>query len=174
MAGHKFDPETKAAMDEGLELAEKVSKGIRSLSYFLHPPLLDEAGLRSALPWLTDSISKTSKIAISLEFIPEEFPRLPPEIETAVFRIVQEALANVRRHSGSANADVMVERTRGRVCLQVRDYGKGIAENIQEILLPSNAVGIGGMRERSVQLGGDLTIRPAHPGTFLEAWFPYE
>ncbi len=172
MARQKFDPETKAAVDEGLELAEKVSKGLRTLSYILHPPLLDEAGLRSALPWLTDSFSKTNDIAVSVQFIPADFPRLSSEIETAVFRIVQEALANVHHHSGSATADVKVERMPDRVCLQVRDYGKGIAENIQEKTLPTRAVGISGMRERTLQLGGDLTIRPAHPGTFLEAWFP--
>lgn len=106
----KFDEETTRAVAEGLELAERVSKGLRNLSHLLHPPLLDEAGLLSALPWMTETLSKSTGIEISLQFVPSEFPRLSLEIETAIFRISQEALANVYHHSGSKRADLKVEK----------------------------------------------------------------
>ena len=168
----KFDEETTRAVAEGLELAERVSKGLRNLSHLLHPPLLDEAGLLSALPWMTETLSKSTGIEISLQFLPSEFPRLPLEIETAIFRISQEALANVYHHSGSKRADLKVEKLPGRVSLQIRDHGKGISSDRENNLTRIAGVGIGGMRERASQLGGELSIRKADPGTFLEAWFP--
>jgi PAS domain S-box-containing protein len=172
IAQKKFDPDTQAAITEGLGLAERVARGIRSVSYLLHPPLLDEAGLRSALPWLIEGFAKSSSIEVSLEFIPAEFPRLSKQVETAIFRIAQEALANVLHHSGSPKAQVIIEKTLREVSVRVRDYGKGFALPTAERLDATAGVGVGGMRERAAQLGGELKITLANPGTLLEAKFP--
>jgi PAS domain S-box-containing protein len=169
---HKFDEESARAVAEGLELAERVSKGLRNLSHLLHPPLLDEAGLLSALPWMVESLSKSTGIEITLQFFPSDFPRLSLEVETAIFRIAQEALSNVYHHSGSTKAKLKVEKLPRRVCVQVRDYGKGIGWDGEKKLTHKTGVGIGGMRERASQLGGELSVRDADTGTLLEAWFP--
>ena len=169
---HKFDEETTRAVAEGLELAERVSIGLRNLSHLLHPPLLDEAGLLSALPWMAETLSKSTGVEITLQFLPSAFPRLPLEVETSIFRIAQEALANVYHHSGSTKAELRVEKLPGRIGVQVRDYGKGIGSDREKKPMDKTGVGIGGMRERCRQLGGELSIRNAQPGTLLDAWLP--
>ncbi len=104
--------------------AGDILTSVRNLSYLLHPPLLEEAGLRAALHWFVEGLSNRSKIEVSLAMGPENFPRLPNEIETAIFRVVQEALTNVYRHSGSDNARVEIERLSDTIVLRVRDFGK--------------------------------------------------
>jgi PAS domain S-box-containing protein len=163
---------TKECLDEALQLGDRVLQGVRSLSYLLHPPLLDDAGLVPALQWYVDGVSKRSQVRVSLEIRPSKFPRLASEIETSIFRIVQEALTNVYRHSGSKTADIVLEQSGGRACVRIRDYGKGIAPEVQRKLSAAVGVGIGGMRERTRQCGGDLTISSGEPGTVIEAWFP--
>jgi PAS domain S-box-containing protein len=172
LSQHKFDGETTRAVAEGLELAERVSRGLRNLSHLLHPPLLDEAGLLSALPWMAEALSNSTGLEITLQFLPSEFPRLSLEIETAIFRIAQEALANVYHHSDSTKAELKVEKLPGRVCVQIRDYGQGIGSDREKEPTHKTGVGIGGMRERASQLGGELSIRKVDPGTLLEAWLP--
>jgi PAS domain S-box-containing protein len=154
-------------------LAGAVLEKVRSISYLLHPPLLDEAGLRAAIYWYVDGLVKRSNIQISVTIVPDVFPRLPRDVETTIFRVIQEALANVYRHSGSQTARVDIEKRSERVHVRVRDYGKGIPQYIAEKTAGRGiGVGVTGMRERLRQLGGELTISRAEPGTLVEAKIP--
>lgn len=167
-----LDPTIKDSLEEALQLGDRVLQGVRSLSYLLHPPLLDDAGLVPALQWYVEGISKRSNIKVNLEIRPSKFPRLTSDVETSIFRIVQEALTNVYRHSGSKTADVMLEHTADRARVRIRDYGKGALPDIQRKRSAAVGVGIGGMRERTRQCGGDLSISSCEPGTLIDAWFP--
>ncbi len=149
---------------------EEVSKEIRTISHLLHPPLLDVAGLASALRWYVDGFSERSKIKVELD-IPPGFGRLPDEVEIAIFRIVQECLTNIHRHSGSATATITLFQKDDSVTVQVRDKGKGIPREKQRELLESGRAGIGfgGMRERLRQLDGSLEIQSEGSGTTVVA-----
>jgi two-component system NarL family sensor kinase len=104
---------------------------------------------------------------------PDNFPRLPKDIETTIFRVVQEALTNVYRHSGSQSARVEIEKQSERVCIRIRDYGKGVPQHIADKAAGRGVgVGVTGMRERLRQFGGELTISRAEPGTLVEAKIP--
>jgi PAS domain S-box-containing protein len=158
---------------EANNIADAAISSVRNLSYLLHPPLLEETGLRAALHWFVDGLTKRSGIEIQLKCTPEIFPRLDTDIETTIFRIVQEALTNVYRHSGSASARVEIDQQTELVLIRVRDYGKGPPYDTSESLASGKVgVGIGGMRERVRQFGGHLTISRAEPGTLLEAQIP--
>jgi PAS domain S-box-containing protein len=158
---------------EASQLAETALGMVRNLSYLLHPPLLDEAGLRPALHWYVDGLVKRSNIQISLTLKPQGFPRLPKDIEVTVFRVIQESLTNVYRHSGSESARVEIEKQSDRVTVRVRDYGKGLPPGVTGSKTPARlGVGINGMRERLRQFGGELCISPAEPGTLIEARIP--
>ncbi len=161
-----------SAMRESIELTESTIKTVRSLSYLLHPPLLDETGLMSALHWLIDGLQKRSGLQVQLLVTPLNFPRLGKDIETTIFRIVQEALTNVYRHSGSSGARVELDRQPERVLLRIRDYGKGLLPDPMGIGGSRIGVGIGGMRERVKQFGGELKVSSAEPGTLVEAAIP--
>jgi PAS domain S-box-containing protein len=153
--------------------AGDILTSVRNLSYLLHPPLLEETGLRAALHWFVEGLSKRSEIEVSLAMTPESFPRLPLEIETAIFRVVQEALTNVYRHSRSSNARVEIERLSDTIVLRIRDFGKGVPfSSPLKRTEPTLGVGITGMRERVRQLGGELTVKRAEPGTLVEAHVP--
>jgi two-component system NarL family sensor kinase len=155
------------------DAAGDILTSVRNLSYLLHPPLLEETGLRAALHWFVEGLSKRSKIDVALAMRPENFSRLPIEVETAIFRVAQEALTNVYRHSGSVNARVEIERLSDTIALRIRDFGKGIPFNSPlKRNEPTLGVGITGMRERIRQLGGELTVRRAEPGTLVEAHIP--
>ena len=145
---------------------------VRSLSHLLHPPLLDEVGLLSALRWYLDGLTKRSGIETSLEVQPTEFPRLAPELETAIFRIIQEALTNVYRHSGAQKSWVGVERRESEIVVRVRDDGKGITRQVSELSPSQIGVGIGGMSQRAKEFGGELRLKNAHPGTLVEVTIP--
>jgi PAS domain S-box-containing protein len=146
---------------------------IRETSYLLHPPLLDEAGLRAALHWYVDGLMQRSKLQISLTFHPEVLQGVPKEIEMTIFRIVQEALSNVFRHAASESARVEIVGQSEQIVVRVRDYGKGISPRIARMESSAQlGVGITGMRERVRQLGGDLLITRAEPGTLVEARIP--
>jgi PAS domain S-box-containing protein len=146
---------------------------VRNLSYLLHPPLLDETGLRSALHWYVDGLVQRSGIKIALTIIPVEFPRLPRDIETTIFRVVQESLTNVYRHSGTEGARVEIEKQSEWVIVRVRDYGKGLPLHTgSKYSSPGLGVGIAGMRERVRQFGGELSVSCAEPGTLVEAKIP--
>jgi PAS domain S-box-containing protein len=164
---HKLDSKAAGAVSENARLVEQVSSEIRTISHLLHPPLLDLAGLASALRWYVDGFSERSNIKVELE-IPTDLGRLPSDMEIAVFRIVQECLTNIHRHSGSATATIRVHQEDERLIVQVEDRGKGIpAEKQRELEAGRGGVGFGGMRERVRQLGGTLEIRSQGSGTLV-------
>jgi PAS domain S-box-containing protein len=166
-----FTAKTRHALDEARRLLQEMSQEIRTLSYLLHPPLLDELGLVSAIKEYTEGFSQRSGIHVQLE-LPEGFGRLPQDTETALFRIVQESLANVQRHSGSEAATISVRADDGRLRLEVSDRGRGIGQGSIDAAGSSRArlgVGILGMRERMTQLGGKLEIESSPSGTTVRA-----
>ncbi|HLW82519.1 MAG TPA: response regulator [Candidatus Acidoferrales bacterium] len=145
---------------------------LRSMSHLLHPPLLDEVGLQSALQWYLDGLTKRSGISITLEVQPRPFRRLAPEIEKTVFRVIQEALTNVYRHSKARNAWVSLLQQGGRVVATVRDDGQGISERVADLDTLSIGVGISGMRQRVKEMAGELTLSNASPGTIVRISLP--
>ena len=153
-------------------LIDRTIQQVRSISHLLHPPLLDEVGLRAALKWYLEGFTKRSGIETYLDVQPSSFPRIAPELETAVFRIVQEALTNVFRHSGARKGWVTVLKQDGQVVVTVRDDGKGISDHVAEFRPDSIGIGIGGMRQRIKEFGGELQLRNSNPGTIVEVVIP--
>jgi len=145
---------------------------VRSVSYLLHPPLLDEIGLRSALGWYVDGLSKRGGIEITMGTKPQDFPRLGPELETTLFRVIQEALTNVFRHSRATKARVTLEKREKEIAASIHDDGIGVPEEISEFRHNSIGVGIGGMRQRVKEAGGELFLRNTRPGTIVEVIVP--
>jgi len=159
--------------EEASRMTEAAISTVRNLSYLLHPPLLDETGLRAALHWFVEGLVKRSSIQISLTINPPAFPRLAGDIETTIFRVVQESLTNVYRHANSNSARVEIDKQAEWVVVRVRDYGKGLPQGITDRShSPSLGVGIVGMRERVRQFGGELTVSRAEPGTLVETRIP--
>jgi PAS domain S-box-containing protein len=159
---------------EAIGLAERAIQTVRNLSYLLHPPLLDEAGLLAALRWYVDGMAQRSGIKVDLKITGLGLQRLPIDIETTIFRIVQESLTNVYRHSGSDKAQVEIEKHADAIVVRVRDYGEGLPAHVAMGLSKSFGVGIGGMRERVKQFGGALAITQAEPGAEVEATIPLQ
>ena len=154
---------TDAEMIE--ETVRQLHREIRTTSYLLHPPLLDEAGLSSALNWYTKGLVERSGLDISLH-LSEQFGRLPRDLELLVFRIVQECVTNIHRHSGSKAASIHIDRASDQITVQIRDQGKGMTpEKLAEIQSYGSGVGIQGMRERLRQFGGKLMIESDASGT---------
>jgi len=166
-------PTASRVVNECVGLVKELTKELRTISHLLHPPLLDEVGISSALPWYVSGFAERSGIKVNLS-IPEDFGRLSPESETAIFRVVQESLTNIHRHSGSSVAHIRIWRENGDVALQVRDEGRGIAPDRRRAVdsLAGAGVGIRGMRERIRQLGGKLTINSNGSGTTIVATLP--
>ena len=160
------------AIGEASEIVDRAIQQVRSLSHLLHPPLLDEGGLFSALRWFLDGITERTRIETSLDLQPAEFPRLAPQLERALFRIVQESLTNVFRHSEARTARVTLILKESSLLLTVRDDGKGVAQQIAQLRPGSIGIGIGGMRERARELGGELRMINANPGTIVEVLIP--
>jgi PAS domain S-box-containing protein len=171
----RLTPATAKCVAENATLVDEVSREIRTISHLLHPPLLDEAGLASALRWYTEGFAKRSRIQVELE-IPPEMGRMPNDAEIAMFRIVQECLTNIHRHAGSPTATIRIVRQESRIVLEVQDRGKGIPvqklENFARV--GRIGVGFGGMRERLRQLGGTLEIESDKHGTLVRAILPVE
>ena len=157
---------------EGTDIVDCAIQQVRTMSYLLHPPLLDEVGLASALRCYLDGVTKRSRIDISLDIQPGQFPRLPRNVETAIFRIIQEALTNVFRHSKASKSWVILSQEEKGVVVMVRDDGKGLPEEVVELRADSVGVGLEGMRQRSKELGGEFRISNANPGTLLEVIIP--
>jgi len=166
--------ETVSEATEISNLIDHAIQQVRSISYLLHPPLLDEIGLQSALQFYLEGFTKRSGIEVVLDMQPDNFPRLSSEMETAIFRIVQEAVTNVFRHSGAREAWVSLTKSDAQVVGKVRDNGKGIADGVMQGRPDRVGVGIGGMRQRVKEFGGDLRIGNANPGTFVEVSIPIE
>jgi len=170
----KLDPIVKEKVSESVRIADQAINEVRTMSYLLHPPMLDEAGLLLAIHWYVDGFVKRSNIKVDLD-LPETLERLPRELETTVFRILQEALTNVHRHSGSSTARVQLTLASANLRLLIQDQGKGIStDKIEGRQKARNRIGVGirGMRERVRQFGGDLQIKPSNPGTSVEAILP--
>jgi PAS domain S-box-containing protein len=165
---HKLDPRGARAVSENASLVDRVSSEIRTLSYLLHPPLLEIAGLATALRWYVDGFSERSKVKVDLS-IPETFRRLPEEAEIAVFRIIQECLTNIHRHSESSTASILIREDNDRIVVQVLDHGKGIPPEKLRELADSGGVGFGGIRERVRPFGGSLDVRSDSGGTVITA-----
>jgi len=165
------DEAKKQISGEAEDTIDRAIQQIRSMSHLLHPPLLDEVGLRSALRWYLDGFSQRCGIETSLD-VQNDFPRLTAELETAIFRIIQEALSNVFRHSEARRAWVALYVHDGRVMVTVRDDGRGIAERVAELQPGSIGIGIGGMRQRAKEFGGELRLAAADPGTLVEIVIP--
>ena len=168
--------QANALITESTKLVDLAITDTRTISHLLHPPLLDEAGFGSAARWYVEGFAKRSGIPTSLD-IPESFGRLPESIELALFRVLQESLTNVHRHSKSPRADVSLRLSPQQVVLRVRDYGKGIPAEVLDRFQQNRAhggVGLTGMRERIHELGGRLEMNSNGRGTEVLAVMPRE
>jgi PAS domain S-box-containing protein len=172
MAAAGQSPKIARLAAESHQLSDDLSKEIRTLSYLLHPPLLDEVGLGSALGWYIDGFSERSKIKVELEF-PADLDRLPKELELVIFRIVQESLTNIHRHSGSSLARISLTRLEGFIEFEISDRGKGISpERLLEMTTAKAGVGVRGMEERVRQFDGTLRIVSDREGTKILVMLP--
>ncbi len=170
---HKLDQRGAQAVAENELLLEQISTEIRTMSHLLHPPLLDELGLRSALGWYVDGFSERSKVKVELEVSPG-CGRLSTVLETAIFRIVQECLTNIHRHSGSKTAAIRIIRESGQILVVAQDSGTGIPPGKMSLLSHGRSgVGFRGMAERIRILGGDLKIQSDSKGTVVTATLPF-
>jgi two-component system, NarL family, sensor kinase len=170
----KSDPKILATLAESRNLADESIREIRTISYLLHPPLLEEAGLASAMRWFIDGFGDRSEIRVKLA-MPARMPRLADASELALFRIAQEGLTNVHHHSGSKSARVQIAVTSNQVILEISDNGKGLPSNIwkpKDGILKTSGVGIASMRERAKELGGTLEFDSSRRGTTLRAVLP--
>ena len=170
-----LEAQTEMRISESVSLCEQVIKEIRTLSYLLHPPLLDEVGLASALQWYVRGFNQRSGIQVEVTVAPD-VGRLPSEVEMALFRVVQESLTNIHRHSGSTSASIRLTKEGDQVLVQVKDRGRGIrfeAAADAGNTIQSLGVGILGMRERLRQLGGRLEIESTYGGTTVTAVVPF-
>ena len=170
----QLPPKVRETLRQCSALAEEITSEIRTLSYLLHPPLLDEVGLRSAARWYVDGFTRRSNIEVELE-LPAKLPRMHQDVEIALFRILQETLTNVHRHAKSKTAKVRINATDHQVCLEVQDDGQPTREQSNRLTGKEGAVfgvGIRGMRERVRQLGGKLDIGSGPNGTLVRATLP--
>jgi len=165
-------PELATEAEEIQEMVHQLHRDIRTASYLLHPPLLDENGLYSALSWYTQGLAERSSLEIKLDISPE-FGRLPREMELAVFRLVQECLTNIHRHSGSKTANIRIAREDGQIVVEIQDCGQGMSvQRLVEIQSNGSGVGIRGMRERLSQFNGEMKIESDSTGTRVSVSIP--
>ena len=167
-------PENNQLIAECLKLLDQAMTETRTISHLLHPPLLDETGFASAAKWYVEGFAKRSGIQTSLD-MPEDLGRLSPSLELALFRVLQESLTNVHRHSKSRKADVSVKLSENEVVLRIRDYGQGIPPDVLDRFRSKRAhggVGLAGMRERIHELGGRLDMDSDGNGTQVVASMP--
>ncbi|MGA9388958.1 MAG: PAS domain S-box protein, partial [Candidatus Sulfotelmatobacter sp.] len=172
---HKVNADFAKGIRQSMDLVEQLSKELRTVSYLLHPPLLDEVGLPSALRWYVEGFAERSKIAIELDVSPD-LGRLPRDMEMTIFRIVQECLTNIHRHSGSKSARIGISVSGGEFCLRIQDNGRGmpVPRNGDSSTKTGRAgVGIQGMRERIKQVGGHFEIHSNGTGTCVTVTFPF-
>jgi signal transduction histidine kinase len=164
----------QSLIDDLNTLADEALQEVRTTSYLLHPPLLDEAGIAPAVRWFVEGFARRSGIHVDCD-VPDKLERPSRECELVLFRVLQESLTNVHRHSEATEAAIRLSRTEDRVELEVRDNGKGIPpERLRGIDGPAANAGVGvtGMRERVLKLGGRLEIRSLDPGTAIRAVLP--
>ena len=167
-----LNSEERQLIAQSLKLVDQCSEEVRTLSYLLHPPLLDEFGLTVALKWYIDGFTRRTAIKVELDVL-SELERFPPEIEIALFRVLQESLVNIQKHSGSSAAKIRLTREDGRIILEIHDLGTGfVADNLPGRTVSTAGVGILSMRERLKQLGGGLTLESGPGGTRVRAMLP--
>jgi two-component system, NarL family, sensor kinase len=161
------------AVDESRGLVQELSRELRTISHLLHPPLLDEVGLASGLRSYLEGFTERSKIRVDLD-LSSDLGRLPQDLETAIFRVVQECLTNIHRHSASPTARISIARSDSEMTVQVRDHGRGIPPEKRREMEAGGTPGVGirGMRERLRQLGGSLQIESNSNGTLVIARLP--
>ena len=173
--GKRTDDEAADDVAQCIRLTEDSIKELRTVSYLLYPPMLEEMGLKSAIPWYLDGFSARSGIKTTLE-VASDFTRLPRGAELALFRVFQESLTNVHRHSGSPTAEVRLFLKGGMGVLEVRDQGKGLPpgllEESSQDWMGQLGVGLRGMNERMRQLGGTLELTSTKEGTTVRAMVP--
>jgi PAS domain S-box-containing protein len=171
----KLSPASLKAVESNLKLIEDAGQEIRTMSHLLHPPLLDEVGLDSALRWYVDGFAERSKISVDLQLSPGFSDGLPRDFALSLFRIVQECLTNIHRHSGSLSAFVAVERSANEISLTVSDHGRGIPADLRGRIASGESSGVGfrGMRERIRQFGGRLDVSSDENGTQVLAVLPF-
>jgi PAS domain S-box-containing protein len=169
----KRDPSRfSESIKDAKELIQSLSQEIRTTSYLLHPPMLDELGLSSALRWYVEGLAQRSDLSIEVS-IPDNLERFAPEMELAIFRLVQESLTNIHRHSGSKAAAIRIAREADKIYVEVQDRGKGMSqERFAEVQSQAVGVGLRGMKERVRQSHGELTIDSNALGTKITAIFP--
>jgi PAS domain S-box-containing protein len=169
--------DSEAAQDVAgcIRLTESSIKEVRTVSYLLYPPMLEEMGLKSAIPWYLDGFSARSGITTSLK-VQTDLGRLPRDSELALFRVLQEGLTNVHRHSGSPTAEIRLLIREGMAVLEIEDNGKGLApevvEQSRQDWMGAPGVGVRGMNERMRQLGGRLELTSTENGTTVSARVP--
>jgi signal transduction histidine kinase len=170
----KLDESGARAVADNSVLVKQISDEIRTISYLLHPPMLDEVGLASALHWYVGGFSARSKIKVELQ-VPSDLGRLPAEMETTIFRMVQECLTNIHRHSGSKTAVIRVGQQDSEILVVAEDSGVGFpADKLGLVREARSGIGFRGMSERIKHLGGKLEIRSTHAGTTVTATLPLE
>ena len=165
-------PELASEAEQIQDTMQQLHREIRTTSYLLHPPLLDETGLYSAINWYLEGLQERSGMEVQLN-ITEDFGRLPHEMELVIFRLVQECLTNIHRHSESKTASIRIARQSNQIILDIRDQGKGMSPaRLAEIQSGRSGVGIGGMRERLRQFEGIMNIESDNSGTRILATIP--
>jgi len=167
------DGRAAEVVDDSIAATDDAISQVRTLSFLLHPPMIDEAGLLTALRWYIDGFERRSGITTRLE-VPDDLGPLPRDVETTVVRIVQESLTNIQRHAGSATAAVSLDRRDDRLVIEIADHGRGLPAGVRDDrdALLASGVGIAGMNERVRELGGELTIRSTDQGTTLRVTLP--
>lgn len=165
------EPPTGNRLKECLDLVEQSIREVRTISYLLYPPMLEEMGLKTAIPWYLDGFTKRSGIHTTFE-VSEDFGRLPRDLELAIFRVLQEGLTNVHRHSESTTAHVRLVVKEGTLILEVTDKGKGVPSEVLQSTqdaVGTLGVGLRGMNERMRQLGGKMELVSTEAGTTIRA-----
>jgi signal transduction histidine kinase len=167
----KTSPELAKAMSENIHIVNQISGELRTISYLLHPPLLDEMGLVSALRWYVEGFAQRSGVKVNLE-LAGDIGRLSAELETAIFRVIQECLTNIHRHSESPTAVIRMYASSGSLILEIEDQGKGIAQDKLLKMAASSGVGLRGMRERIKDFHGEFEIASDEKGTRVKVAVP--
>jgi PAS domain S-box-containing protein len=170
---YKLSPSAARCVTENFELIGQAIAEVRTVSYLLHPPMLEEIGLLSALAWYADGFAQRSKVNVTLE-LASDLGRLPQDYELSLFRVAQECLTNVHRHSGSSTAAIKLFRTSGEIKLEVTDAGKGIEKHLQSNIDSGASIGVGfrGMQERVKLMGGRLAVQSSDHGTSVAVTLP--
>jgi PAS domain S-box-containing protein len=167
------NPGLAKALEDTQNLLQQLNREIRTTSYLLHPPLLDENGLAQAIQWYMQGLKDRSGLDVDL-IVSDDFGRLPPDLELSIFRIVQESLTNIHRHSGSKAGTIRLSRGPDSISLQIQDQGKGLsAKKLAEIKAHRSGIGLTGMRERVRHFNGQMDIRSNGSGTTISVDLPF-